>query len=325
MHKIFVFDSSAPFSWDFLPLYTLQMTTRVTIPKPSHFSFQEICWFLDRGYDDCLHIVRDERIIKGIEVNGKPVAFEMAESERSLELIVSSNDPDSVKKTIAFTKEWLDLDRDMSSFYQLDHAFALELQRKYFGLRMVRIPDFFEALCWSIIGQQINLSFAYRLKRSFVELYGGQMEWMGKKLHLFPEPAVVSKVNVADLRALQFSRQKAEYIIFLAQRFDSGDLHIDMILRHEDTASMSAELQRLRGVGEWTANYVLMKTFGRMDSVPYGDAGLINGIRQSLNLSAKPTRTEVQEVLAGAQGWEAYLVYFIWRSLSEPPTSVSQP
>ena len=74
------------------------------------------------------------------------------------------------------------------------------------------IPDLFEALYWSIIGQQINLIFAYKLKRIFTEVYGTKLTFEGINYHLFSKPEIVANIKVEDLLPFQFSNRKAEYI-----------------------------------------------------------------------------------------------------------------
>ncbi len=294
-----------------------------TLTKPRFFSFRESLWFLDRGYDDCMHAIRGQKVLKAIAAAGDSVAFQVEEQGDSLLLEVSRDDPQLMSEVKTYLRTWWDLDRDLSPFYSLSHPLANRLQQQYFGLRLVGIPDLFEALCWSIIGQQINLTFAYRLKRRFVETYGTTTHFNGVQLLLFPQPEIVSQLTIAELKDLHFSKQKADYIIATARYLQQVNLHDHLKGIGDDTLMMSKELQRLRGVGEWTANYVLMKTFGRTDSVPYGDAGLINGVKNLLELASKPTRAQLTDFLAGAEGWEAYLVYYIWRSLSEPPPLVS--
>jgi DNA-3-methyladenine glycosylase II len=73
---------------------------------------------------------------------------------------------------------WFDLERNMDPFYSLlRHDVRLFYMADAFaGLRIVGIPNLFEALCWSITGQQINLTFAYKLKRRLVETYGTHLE-----------------------------------------------------------------------------------------------------------------------------------------------------
>ncbi|MEM9324608.1 MAG: DNA repair protein [Bacteroidota bacterium] len=301
------------------------MRFSISIPKPNFFRFNESLWFLDRGYDDCMHVVDGGRIHKAIPGLQAPIPFELSESGDCLSLAVETELAEDVSTVRQYVTRWLELDRDMEPFYALQNELLNQLQQRFFGLRMITIPDPFEALCWSIIGQQINLPFAYRLKRRFVEQYGTLVTYEHQTLYLFPSPTVVANLTIEKLQALQFSRQKADYIISLARRIEKDNWNPSQVSAGGDTQEMSALLQELRGVGEWTANYVLMKSYDRMDSVPYGDAGLINGIKQLLHLSEKPSRARVEEVLKGTSGWEAYFVFYIWRSLAEPPLAVATP
>ena len=70
---------------------------------------------------------------------------------------------------------------------------------KFYGLRNIGIPDLFEALCWGILGQQINLTYAYTLKRRFVETFGSSIEWEDQSYWIFPKPEDIAKLTVEDL------------------------------------------------------------------------------------------------------------------------------
>lgn len=218
----------------------------------------------------------------------------------------------------AFIVEWFDLDRELQPFYQLlsEHSLLPFMSREFFGLRLMGIPDLFEALCWCIIGQQINLAFAHRLKRKLVENYGTSINYYSRPYYFFPEPELLAGLNVRDLKALQFSRQKAEYVIGIAKEFAEGSLSKASLRNRVNRSQMLKRLIEIRGVGEWTANYVLMKSLKRMDCIPYGDSGLNNALSSILGLDKKPTRTEVETFFEPFAGWESYLVIYLWRTLS---------
>ena len=146
------------------------------------------------------------------------------------------------------------------------------------GLRLIGIPDLFEALCWSIIGQQINLTFAYKLKRRMVEAYGQQLEFEDLTYHLFPEPERLAQVTVPELRAMQFSDRKAEYVITVAKAFASGKLSKEVLQATKGLQAKQEMLTQLKGIGIWTANYALMKSLREPSSVPHGDIGILNAL-----------------------------------------------
>lgn len=294
--------------------------TKVNIATSGIFSFKECLRFLDRGYDDCLYSIEGNRIIKPLLIDGHKTLLQIKEGNHSLEvafLNTEATEP-GLEQAEAFIVEWFDLDRELQPFYQLlsEHSLLPFMSREFFGLRLMGIPDLFEALCWCIIGQQINLAFAHRLKRKLVENYGTSINYYSRPYYFFPEPELLAGLNVRDLKALQFSRQKAEYVIGIAKEFAEGSLSKASLRNRVNRSQMLKRLIEIRGVGEWTANYVLMKSLKRMDCIPYGDSGLNNALSSILGLDKKPTRTEVETFFEPFAGWESYLVIYLWRTLS---------
>jgi DNA-3-methyladenine glycosylase II len=290
------------------------MTYKIPIPK--NFSFQECLWFLDRDYDDCLHEVRPDSVRKALLIHGEPTLIEITESNNQLIINVLMGH-NSEKDIVEFVKDWFDYDRDMTNFYELLHQDTdlKYMATDYNGLRLLGIPDLFEALCWSIIGQQINLTFAYKLKRRFTEVYGTKLTYEGSDYYLFPKPEIVAKIKVEELLPLQFSNRKAEYLIEIAKQFVSGNISKEILSEHT-TAEAIRLLVSVRGIGEWTANYALMKSLKRLECVTYGDVGLYNALHNLKGFPKRPSRSELDLFFDNFKDWEAYTVFYLWRSLA---------
>lgn len=308
-----------------LPLVSLSLVMQqnrnvIHLRKPDIFSFGECLHFLDRGYDDCLYSVEEGRVIKALKAGGPPVLFEVTENGDGLTIGLLSADisNETAGEVEDFVSEWFDLERDLRPFYRLlkNHSRLSWMAESYRGLRLMGIPDLFEALCWCVIGQQINLTFAHRLKRRLVENHGDYLTYDSKRYYLFPETEVLAGLEVDELRELQFSRQKAEYIIGIARAFSEEGITKESLSRYDTSGPMLERLMKIRGVGEWTANYVLMKSLKRMDCITWGDTGLQSAVASTLELDRKPKRQEVEELFDKFPGWESYLVIYLWRSLS---------
>ena len=185
------------------------------------------------------------------------------------------------------------------------------------GLRLIGIPDLFEALCWSIIGQQINLTFAYKLKRRMVEAFGQQVEFEGITYHLFPEAERLAQVTVPELRAMQFSDKKAEYVITVAKAFASKQLSKEILQRIPTLTAKQEKLTQLKGIGIWTANYALMKSLREPTSVPHGDVGLLNALANHGIIKDRGETAKIENLFKKFKGWESYLVFYLWRSLAK--------
>jgi DNA-3-methyladenine glycosylase II len=293
---------------------------KILIPIPELFSFEECRWFLDRNYDDCLHVVTVTGVRKALKIAGGNVLFEIAQFNDSLaiQILVGEPEPYVCDLIRSFVVEWLDLGRDIKPFYEL---LSLDSRVAYMtddfrGLRLVGINDVFEALCWSIIGQQINLSFAYRLKRRMVEQYGSFVCFEGIKYHIFPSPEVLDNAEVNLLRTMQFSQKKAEYIIGVAKAFSTGALSMNILKELPDVVTRQRTLMNLKGVGVWTANYALMKALREPTTVPYGDVGLLHALSAHGVIENRNEIGKIDQFFSQVSGWETYMTTYLWRSLA---------
>lgn len=289
----------------------------VQLETPHIFNFGECLHFLDRGYDDCLYTIKDESVLKPLHIDGERGLIKVFLESNSLNVVRVSGEV-NLAEAARYVTEWFDLARDLQPFYQLldRHEQLSWMTTRYHGLRLMGIPNLFEALCWCVIGQQINLTFAYRLKRRMVETYGSFLTYNDQKHFCFPEPEVLADVSVKELKEMQFSRRKAEYIIGIAQKFMEGTLSKAAISKLSGSEQMLKRLTQIRGVGPWTANYTLMKALQQMDCITYGDTGLQSAISSMLGLDRKPEKKETQAFFEPFIGWESYLNIYLWRTLS---------
>ncbi|MCZ2067482.1 DNA-3-methyladenine glycosylase, partial [Enterococcus faecium] len=167
----------------------------------------------------------------------------------------------SIREAVVnYVKEWFDLTTDLAPFYTLaKHDLLLQGPiEQYYGLRTLGIPDLFEALSWGIIGQQINLTYAYTLKRRLVEQFGSYVEWDDRKHWIFPSPETIANLHVENLQQLKMTTRKCEYLIGIAKLITERKLSKEDLLQTQDVKVAEKQLTAIHGIGPWTANYVLM-------------------------------------------------------------------
>jgi len=266
----------------------------------------------------CSFCARETSVSKLFDVDGRLLLGDIMETAHGLVIAfpeddITSSEQEHVER---YVRDWFDLDQDVAAFVRMAETDELlrPLVREYEGLRLIGFPDLFEALTWAVIGQQITLSFAYTLKRRFVEKYGESREVDGMTYWAFPNPETIALLESSDLRQLQFSTRKAEYIIGIAQEMTDGRLSTRQ-LRNESSDVIHGRLLSLRGVGEWTASYVRMKCFQDPTAFPAADAGLHQALKHHLGRSDKLTADEVRQYGERFAGWEAYATFYLWRSL----------
>jgi AraC family transcriptional regulator of adaptative response / DNA-3-methyladenine glycosylase II len=157
---------------------------------------------------------------------------------------------------------------------------AVQRQR---GLRVPGAWDAFELTARAVLGQQVTVKGATTLAGRLVERYGE------KTAHgfLFPEPAALAG---ADLTLVGLPRARADALRGVAEAFASS--------APPDSA---AELRRLRGIGEWTAQYAAMRAFRDPDAFPATDLGLMRAAGADVAAQAEQWRP-----------WRAYAAMHLW-------------
>lgn len=296
------------------------MAITINIRYPHLFSWIECLWYLNRGFDDCIYKISGDTVRRAFDVEGEKILAEISWKDGKLMIDWLTGKPsDKAEAYISnFVAVWFDIDTDLTPFYKLlaEHPAVAEMQTHYHGLRLVAMPDLFETLSWAIIGQQINLTFAYKLKRRLVEQYGTELTFEGQTYPIFPTPGVLKNASVADLRELQLSGNKASYLVSIAQSFADNQLSREILLALPDFPSRQKHLTAIKGIGTWTANYVLMKNLGERSCIPYGDAGLLNALVARKIVADKRDKAGLDAFFEAFKGWEAHMVFYLWRSLA---------
>lgn len=291
----------------------------IQIKIPSNFSFKEAVSFLDRGFDDCLYNLDDNLVSRLIKFKDDLGLIRISELENSLnvEIIKDQIDDSDIKYAEEFVMEWFDLERDIQPFYDLltAHPLLSEFPAKYNGSRLIGIPDLFEALSWAIIGQQINLTFAYRIKRNLVETLGKSQIVDGITFYTFPSPEDILSTDRSVFVDLKFSRQKIDYILNVSQAFVDQKISKDILLNLQNKEARMEKLTSIKGIGIWTANYVLMKCIRDESCITYNDSGLNRALVNIFKTEKKPSKETVDHIFKDFPRWESYLNFYLWKSI----------
>jgi DNA-3-methyladenine glycosylase II len=199
---------------------------------------------------------------------------------------------------------------DLAAFYRLathDPRLA-PLVQCFRGVKPPRFPTLFEALINAIACQQVTLTQGIRLLNRLTEAYGLPLQRPGTPVHAFPRPEDLAIAAPETLRGLGLSRQKARALIELASAMAAKRLDLDSLVSSDDDATV-AQLRQLRGVGRWTAEYVLLRGLGRLHIFPGDDVGARANLERWLHLAEPLDYEGVRSTLAT---WRPYggLIYF---------------
>lgn len=199
---------------------------------------------------------------------------------------------------------------DLGAFYRLaeDDELLKHLVTAFAGVRPPRFPTVFEALVNSVACQQVSLDSGIAALNRLARTFGANLVTDGVRQCAFPRPVDLLDVPEECIKELGFSRQKARTIADLAKHVaaDGTDLaHLD----HMTNDQVVGYLTGIRGIGRWSAEYVLLRGLGRLDSFPGDDVGAQNSLQRLFHRNTKPSYDEIKELVSR---WSPYqgVVYF---------------
>ena len=254
----------------------------------------------------------------GSVLAGGPVRVTLALDENGCEVRVRRRlHPARYLELHGLIRRVLGLDQPLAAFYRVargDRVFG-PLVKKFPGVRIPVLPSLWEALCWAVVGQQINLAFAYRLRNRLIRLGNPNSR---HSLLPFPTPEQIARLTPAQLRQNQFSRQKSEYLRGLARAFLNGPL--SGLTSHTPVEEAEATMLAVKGLGRWSAAYGLMRGLGHPDALPVGDAGLRTALKIQFGLAEPPSISEQERLMEPFRPFRSLATYYLWRSLDLLPS-----
>jgi AraC family transcriptional regulator of adaptative response / DNA-3-methyladenine glycosylase II len=176
------------------------------------------------------------------------------------------------------------------------------------GLRLPGAIDGFEIAVRAILGQQVTVKAAAVIAARFAKRFGAAIETPHEALErLFPQPAEIAVLDPARIAELGIIAARARAIVDLARELDRGRLSLEPTARIDSTL---AALERLPGIGPWTAQYIAMRALAWPDAFPHPDVAVLKAMQQP----------QPKLALAAAEAWRpwrAYAVLHLWKSLEK--------
>jgi AraC family transcriptional regulator of adaptative response / DNA-3-methyladenine glycosylase II len=220
-----------------------------------------------------------------------------------LRLRVHCEDPAVLFEVMQRVRRMFDLEADpllvANSFGT--HPVLQKLYEKHPGLRLPRGWDPFETAVCAILGQLVSVEYARTLAGQLVSLYGDACPHpvTGELIKLFPTP---ERLAECDLAGIGTTGARRAAVRELARQVRDGTLQLSDA---QDPANFRASLLAIRGIGQWTAEYMSLRCIGDTDAFPASDLILKRAVEQhALDVSTvKP--------------WRAYAAVYLWREFAK--------
>jgi DNA-3-methyladenine glycosylase II len=250
-----------------------------------------------RSGDDLIDRWDGEWLTRTVRLEDRPVAYSCRPvgtlDGATLEVIVEdvSHVP-AIEQVIL--ESFVALSPEFRKLCRIDPVIG-RLAKLHLGFRPILHPDLMVALVRCISAQQVNLKWAATVRGRLAEKYGQLHEVGGRTVYSL-DPERLARLEIADIRALQFTTSKAEYIINAARAVAARELHIGDLNALTDE-EVIARVIAVRGLGVWSAEWVLARTLGR-PRISAGDLGVRKAVGKAYFGGRMPTPYEVRSATA---------------------------
>jgi DNA-3-methyladenine glycosylase II len=199
---------------------------------------------------------------------------------------------------------------DLAAFYAAAKADPVldELVEKYKGFKPPQFTGIYEAILNAICFQQLSLHVGVVLMNRLAQVCGKEIETEYGRFFSMPGPEAIIKTTPAKLLELGLSNNKVKALIELADRATSEKDEFGEIAISDDETAID-KLKTFRGIGRWSAEYVLLRGLGRLHIFPGDDVGFQNGLKKWLKLRGRPEPKQARRIV---HKWFPFggLIYF---------------
>jgi DNA-3-methyladenine glycosylase II len=198
------------------------------------------------------------------------------------------------------------LNFDSAPFYEqvkTDEVMAY-LTQKLKGLKSPSTQTVFEALIDSIVEQQISLKVANDMEKKLIKKFGDALDLEGEIYYAYPTPQKLASASSEELRQCGLSFRKAEYIKSVSTLIMEGELDLEKLKKYDSADEIIRELDRVRGVGVWTAELTMLRGMQRLEALPADDLGLRRTISHYYCKGKMITPAEARQIAKGWGKWK---------------------
>jgi len=283
------------------------------LPYRMPFDWRTMLSFFAQRATPGVESVSGQMYRRTISVDGEHGIVQVGPGTRpgGLSLTLHGVRTNALFEVIQRMRELFDLDApvgEIGTALARDKSLRRFLQ-KHPGVRVPGAWDGFELTVRAILGQQVSVKAATTLAGRIAARYGERLGVAGA------DPALARVFPPAErLRRARFNdsglvRSRAETIRRVAGAVTAGELKFDP---SQDPEEFCTALCSIRGVGDWTAQYVAMRVLKYPDAFPATDLGLLKAL-----LHPERTTPGVMRQRAEAwRPWRAYAAILMWSSLA---------
>ena len=223
---------------------------------------------------------------------------------------ITDEDKQKALETIKFI---FNLDSDLGSFYNeiKNDRTMRSISRRLYGLKNPTTPTVFEALVDSIVEQQISIKVATALEEKLAKKLGDRLTLDSETYFAFPTPQALASASVEMIKQVGLSRRKAEYVQEAAKLIVNGKLNLEHLKTLKNADESIEELDKIRGIGIWTAELTMLRGMQKLDALPADDFGIRRVISRYYR-GGKPIKSaEAREIAKQWGRWKGLAAFYL--------------
>lgn len=237
-----------------------------------------------------------------------PGFIELTPREGHVSCRLKLTDLRDLSSAVQRCRRLLDLDADPTAIGKVLGADALlrPLVRRVPGRRLPGTTDPNELAVRAVLGQQVSVAGARTTATRLVTAYGRRLPQPdGGVTHLWPQPDALADAELAELRVPAARR---DTVRTLSRALANGEISLDAGASWDDVFE---QLLALKGIGSWTASYIVMRCLGNPDAFMASDLGVLRGARK---LGLPDTPRALEQAAEPWRPWRAYALQYLWNA-----------
>ncbi len=285
----------------------------VSLPYRVPFDWDRMLSFFVLRATPGVEHVADGRYLRTVELGEERGVVDVRDAGGKLELRLHGIGTSSLIAVVQRLRGVFDLDASASDVHEVlsKDAVLRPLLREHPGVRVPGAWDGFELAVRAVLGQQVSVKAATTLAGRIADRYGKKIVvpiegLAGGPDRLFPGP---QKLMRARLETLGIIGSRSNTIRSLSRAVTAGNISFDAT---QDPEDFRRALLSIKGIGEWTADYVAMRALKNPDAFPASDLGLLRAFDRPRRGRLKPS--ELKSRAEAWRPWRAYAALLLWGS-----------
>jgi len=283
----------------------------VNLPYRKPLNWQMLLGFFAARAIPGVEVVIDDRYLRTVRVDDKAGIIDLRHEADSVRLTLRGIGTTSIFPIVQRCREIFDLDAPMQEIAAALSRDAVLKPRllSHPGIRVPGAWDGFELTVRAVLGQQVSVKAATTMAGRIAQTYGEPLTAVPGcegLTHLFPGP---ERLMRARFNNIGLTSGRAETLRRVSKAIVTGELSFDSA---QEPAAIRESLLAIRGIGEWTAQYVAMRALKNPDAFPAADLGLLRAFDRPGEKRMRPATLE--EISQGWRPWRAYAAILLWSS-----------